>query len=105
MCIFICIYTIILLTSFTLLIYVLICFIANSICQCVILCHVHVDFKLMFFSTIIQPIDQQKELFPFFPSSGYIKKIKTKLSIIDMYLARNETQTQAMVRFKVRDSS
>ena len=29
----------------------------------------------------------------------------TKLSIIGMYLARNETQTQATVFFKVRDSS
>ena len=43
------------------------------ICLCVILCHVHVDFELMFFSTNIQSIDQQKNCFHLFSSSGYIK--------------------------------
>ena len=38
----------------------------------VFLCQVHIDFELMFFSTNIQPIDQQKNCFHF-SSSGYIK--------------------------------
>ena len=46
--------------------------VSASICQCVNLCQFHVHFELMFFSTNIQPIDQQKNCFHFFSSSGYI---------------------------------
>ena len=40
----------------------------------------------MFFSTNIQPIDQQKKLFPFCFSSGYIK---TKMDATDDKIVNN----------------
>ena len=55
----------------------------------------------MIFSTNIQPKDQQKTVSIFFLQWSD-KNLKwpppmTKLTIIGMYLARTETQTQAMV--------
>ena len=48
-----------------------------SICQCVILSDVHVYSELMFFSTNIQPIDQQKKLtVPIFFVQWLYKKSK-----------------------------
>ena len=57
----------------------------------------------MIFSTNIQTIDQHKTV-PIFFLQWLDKNSKwpppmTKLSKIGMYLARNETQTQAMVIF------
>ena len=61
------------------------------------------------FSTDIQPMDQPETVSIFvlkrsFENAEWPPPM-TKLSIIDMYLTRNEIQTHAMVLFKVRDSS